>query len=1211
MGKRRGGRKRKRKEQERGGKRKKGRPHIHNNRFNTITLHPNDSQQRRRGRSDRTQGRSDTDTLTAIISLLNIRGVRSKATILEQYVHFMQYGGEETALFLLTDVKVAPMQAPSMTGFPSVEPKRGTAGALRGVHAYVNDSWSHLTSPLTPDPAMQHADIQWIELRTATRPIAVGLFYAPGSYHSEQDNDDFFATLHANTAIMNKTHDILLMGDGNAHIPDVTNTTQPLDRNGRHLQDIARLLKLQFINGSDVCKGGTFTYFDGSHSTAIDYVMASADSVDRIESLNITTDTLGSDHYVLTVRVKTAIAPQDSVKKGSMVREHPTWREIDDACWDKIRQTYSTRAGSLRRIPGRAAEDMMEWENLVCSCIDMHATRLGDTIPDRKRKPVQNKSIIEGLGDSRSAHEGMLADPSSHESNRATQTDAALRAASAAAVGSDRAIMRSTLDKLYFSNNTLFWRTIAGVTRSSSQSLPDVLLNDRKQTISSKDGRRRAWYDRFHSMSRPKNGEDVHFDQEWKEELRKWSADRYENKERSNKEDKESGADNSITAELITKVLSSLKDCHPGRPGITKTFLLEILKVAMPDFQRLFQAVWNAHAPPTSWKTTHTLPMHKKGSRHKTKNYRPIVPLGIIAKIHDKIIDLRIREAVASDKPDCIAIDDEQAGFRKGRGPMGQVYVVLAASQMRLHRGQRTYLALLDIQGAYDRTPRDGAFYLLHKAGVGGLTFDNIVDSYKGRKTRVYLGDGFSDWITHTDGVLQGAITSPIIFIIFINPLIKALKAAGIGVRIGGTRSPSGAKIGGTCTPGVLFADDVVIIARSAAELQKALDVVTKWANKWRMTFGADKCKIIIVGGPAPEKEEWTLQGRTVKTATSEKLLGVLINYKGTVNKDHVALRVRSALYSIRRMADSGVRAWGMAPIAITSLNRCIIESVLGYGICFVQDNKESMDSLSIAQGKVAKRILGVGDRTSTRAALAILGWLPIKYLVAIERVRVYLRIARGGEGPCAQALLMNEQATADDTSRSAPPQSLTMIIARDFEWLQAGLHTDLLHTEPKAAIRWLKQRCIAHAEDEWVVWSGDTAPIVRCAARTRTAAPLLLPYLEPPAIAATRTTLLLEMPATPSWPIRCNLCQEVLQTGTTTEHVMSVCPVATPLVWRTKNEIIAATHTTRLLTDLEWAAIISAPVDMQTIISLTGASGDVPAIRAASTALIAALNRI
>ena len=44
------------------------------------------------------------------------------------------------------------------------------------------------------------------------------------------------------------------------------------------------------------------------------------------------------------------------------------------------------------------------------------------------------------------------------------------------------------------------------------------------------------------------------------------------------------------------------------------------------------------------------------------------------------------------------------------------------------------------------------------------------------------------------------------------------------------------------------FADDIVLMAESDNDLQNILEVVSNYANRWKLRFNASKCVVLVVG---------------------------------------------------------------------------------------------------------------------------------------------------------------------------------------------------------------------------------------------------------------------------------------------------------------------------------------------------------------------------
>ena len=83
-----------------------------------------------------------------------------------------------------------------------------------------------------------------------------------------------------------------------------------------------------------------------------------------------------------------------------------------------------------------------------------------------------------------------------------------------------------------------------------------------------------------------------------------------------------------------------------------------------------------------------------------------------------------------------------------------------------------------------------------------------------------------SEWAPILSGVPQGSVLGPLLFLVFINDL-----ECGIKLQI------------------KFFADDTSLYSVvkdpiiSALELQHDLDIISEWANQWKMSFNPDPTK--------------------------------------------------------------------------------------------------------------------------------------------------------------------------------------------------------------------------------------------------------------------------------------------------------------------------------------------------------------------------------
>ncbi len=79
-------------------------------------------------------------------------------------------------------------------------------------------------------------------------------------------------------------------------------------------------------------------------------------------------------------------------------------------------------------------------------------------------------------------------------------------------------------------------------------------------------------------------------------------------------------------------------------------------------------------------------------------------------------------------------------------------------------------------------------------------------------------------------GQKQGDKSSPLLFSLIFNALLLALKATGVGHRTIGLRAPASG-----------FADDLVLVTRSAADMSRLLQVVADFCTWSRMRIKREK----------------------------------------------------------------------------------------------------------------------------------------------------------------------------------------------------------------------------------------------------------------------------------------------------------------------------------------------------------------------------------
>lgn len=78
----------------------------------------------------------------------------------------------------------------------------------------------------------------------------------------------------------------------------------------------------------------------------------------------------------------------------------------------------------------------------------------------------------------------------------------------------------------------------------------------------------------------------------------------------------------------------------------------------------------------------------------------------------------------------------------------------------------------------------------------------------------------------------------------------------------------------------LLYADDIALIAPDAEKLQKQLDILNKWCEKWRLTLNKNKTKIVHFRNKSVlrSNSQFKCGELCLEYAACYKYLGVLLN---------------------------------------------------------------------------------------------------------------------------------------------------------------------------------------------------------------------------------------------------------------------------------------------------------------------------------------------
>ena len=164
----------------------------------------------------------------------------------------------------------------------------------------------------------------------------------------------------------------------------------------------------------------------------------------------------------------------------------------------------------------------------------------------------------------------------------------------------------------------------------------------------------------------------------------------------------------------------------------------------------------------------------------------------------------------------------------------------------------------------------------------------NWIKNYLLKRTQTTLvDDAISDSVAITSGVPQGSVLGPLLFVAYIDDLIKVITS--------------------TCTniKAYAFADDIKLTSTDPHSVQQALDIVNEWIGDWQLNLNATKSEHLTLRQKAPVT--LFINNQPVSNVNSVRDLGVLLtsNLSWTPYVNQIRAKANSLSHNILRIFSS------------------------------------------------------------------------------------------------------------------------------------------------------------------------------------------------------------------------------------------------------------------------------------------------------------------
>jgi len=341
-------------------------------------------------------------------------------------------------------------------------------------------------------------------------------------------------------------------------------------------------------------------------------------------------------------------------------------------------------------------------------------------------------------------------------------------------------------------------------------------------------------------------------------------------------------------ADEIRRILKGLKNKKSNGPDAIPNVVLKKLPNSAHEFlAELINCILSTGYYPDSWKKANVIPIPKPGKpSNEAKNFRPISLLNSLSKVLEKVLHVRILEYCDANH----LLPNNQFGFRSKHSTVHALIRLFEEAIMGFNDRKITIAAFLDIEKAFDTMWVEGLIYKLINLEFPDYLIKIVFSYLKGRSFRVKLGDVVSDPVLVDDGVPQGSILGPLLFIIFMIDLPTHLN-----------------------TTLTVFADDTSTFStrlsqrRAKSNVQSHLHKLHRYYQTWKIRVNVDKSEALFIQrsnrGRSTNENACSIEmdGKVIPFKESVRFLGYYVqpNLKHNEHVNRMLLKANTGLHKL------------------------------------------------------------------------------------------------------------------------------------------------------------------------------------------------------------------------------------------------------------------------------------------------------------------------
>ena len=411
-----------------------------------------------------------------------------------------------------------------------------------------------------------------------------------------------------------------------------------------------------------------------------------------------------------------------------------------------------------------------------------------------------------------------------------------------------------------------------------------------------------------------------------------------------------------------------------GPDDINVRVLKLVASVLCEPLTRLFNLSLEKGCFPSKWKIARVTPLHKDGVRDNRDNYRPISVLSVLSKLLEKHVARSFMDYLLQNG----LLYEMQYAFRQGHSTESALISLTDQILLSLDQDKVTGIVFVDFRKAFDVVDHQLLMTKLRLYRVSDSALSWFRSYLTDRQQFVTIDGKRSDSLMIRQGVPQGSVLGPVLFLLFVNDIPLHLSGSSVDI----------------------YADDTTVMASAhfsdiqslTRRLDSDLDAVNEWASNNRMFINKAKTKSLLVTGKRLRKRlvdddhpclNVTIDDSSSVEVPSHKLLGVTLDRNLTFEPhiDELCKKLSKRLGLLKQISPY------LKQRQRETYYNGVVRPTLMYG-SMIWDGCSgvSLQRILKLQKRAARIILKADRSTPSISLFNSLNWLPFTKQSLIER---------------------------------------------------------------------------------------------------------------------------------------------------------------------------------------------------------------------------------